>query len=269
MSAPSYGGPLGLTHQYVVWHVASVAMAAPRVQLHVTPDQFQGVINYVMSVYSRRKPRIKFATLAAQPGKQNYSPLPNKRGYGVVSLMIPRIDPIAPLLLSAGPRLDIFGYRYSYPYRDIAELELDYMYFDMATRTLSSEIDWDYIDDEDGNGEIWFYPAPVESFQFDYAYADSKILGNELTQTKCTVPQVDWDLILDGVAAKIKQIEGQILRRFRGIPGATAPLNTDGDTLVEEGKKEETAWLEDLQLRTPELPPRKSGSSSAILPLQY
>ena len=269
MSVPSLGGPLGLTHQYVVWHVSSVPMGAPRIQLHVTPDQFTGVINYVMNVYSRRKPRIRFATMTAQPGKQNYTPLPGKVGYGVVALMIPRIDPIAPLLLSAGPRLDIFGYRYSYPYRDIAELELDYMYFDMATRTLSSEIDWDYILDDDNKGEIWFYPAPVESFQFAYAFADVKRLGDEVTETACTVPQVDWDLILDGVSARIKQIEGQILRRYSGIPGATASLSTDGDRLVEEGKKEESAWLEDLQLRTPEVPFRKSGSSSAMLPLQY
>lgn len=269
MPVPTFGGPLGLTHQYVVWHVTTVAMAAPRIQLHVLPEQFQGVINYVMEVYSRRKPRVKFATLVAQPGKQSYDTLPGKEGYGVVGVMIPRLDPIAPLLLSAGPRLDIFGYRYSYPYRDIAELELDYMYFDMATRTLSSEIDWEFIRDDNEKGQIWFYPAPVESFQFAYAYATVKILGDEVTQTKGTVPEADWDLILDGVTAKIKQIEGQVLRRFRGIPGATAPLTLDGDALVEEGKKEESAWLEDLQLRTPEIPFQKSGSSSARLPLSY
>ena len=40
-------------------------------------------------------------------------------------------------------------------------------------------------------------------------------------------------------------------------------------SLVEEGKKDESAWLENLQLRTPEIPFRKSGSSSAVLPLQY
>lgn len=265
---PELGGPLGLTYQYVVHHV-STQMGAPRIQLHVTPDQFLTSINYVLNVYSRRKPRIKFAVMNALPGRQRYTPLPNKVGYGVCGIMIPRLDPIAPLLLSAGPRLDIFGYRYSYPYRDIAELELDYAYFDMATRTLSSEIDWEFIRDDDNQGEIWFYPAPVESFQFAYAYAAPKVLGDEVSQTQGTVPQVDWDLILDGVQARIKQIEGAILRRFSNIPGSTINLGTDGASLVDEGKKEESAWLEDLQLRTPELPLTKSGTSSSRLPLQF
>jgi hypothetical protein len=260
---------LGLTKQYVMSYVAESGLAAPAIQLHVTATQFNNEMDYVLNVFSRRKPRIRFATIMAQPGKQDYLVDPNKVGYGVVGLMIPRLDPIAPLLLSAGPRLDIFGYRYSYPYRDIAELEIDYMYFDMATRTLSSEIDWEFIRDDDNQGRIWFYPAPVESFQFAYAYAAPKMYGDEVTQTPCTIPQADWDWILDGVTARIKMIEGRILRRYDGIPGATAPLRTDGASLAEEGQKEWSAALEDLQLRTPELPFRKVSSSSANLPLQY
>jgi hypothetical protein len=222
-----------------------------------------------MNVYSRRKPRIKFATLAASPGVQNYDPLPGKVGYGVCGLMIPRVDPIAPLLLSAGPRLDVFGYRYSYPYRDISELELDYSYFDTASRTLSSEIDWEYIPDESApqGGQIWFYPAPVESFQFAYAWAAPKIIGDEITNTPGTVPMSDWDLVQDGIIARIKELEGRILRRYDMIPGATAPLRTDGANLVIEGQKEWSAFLEDLQLRTPEIPFRKVGNSAANLPL--
>jgi len=266
---------LGLTYQYLFGdgtpgnpgYVPST-MGAPRIALHVTAAQLLYEANYVLNVYSRRKPRIKFATLSAQAGRQNFSPLAGKVGYGVVGVMVPRFDPIAPLLLSAGPRLDIFGYRYSYPYRDIAELEIDYMYFDMATRTLSSEIDWEWILDEDApqGGYIWLYPAPVESFQFSYAWAAAKVLGDEVTQTPGTVPQVDWDLVQDGITARVKMIEGRILRRYDAIPGATAPLKTDGGTLVEEGQKEWSAFLEDLQLRTPELPFRKSGSSATMMP---
>lgn len=246
-------------------------MGAPRIALHVTPEQMVYQANYVLNVYSRRKPRIKFATITAQPGKQNYDPLPGKVGYGVVGLMIPRADPIAPLLLSSGPRLDIFGYRYSYPYRDISELEIDYMYFDMATRVLSSEIDWEWIPDEDAprGGQIWMYPAPVETFQFAYAYANPKVLGNEVTQTPGTIPQVDWDWVQDGVLARIKEIEGRILRRYDSVPGATVPLKTDGADLVTEGQREWSAALEDLQLRTPELPFRKIGSSATMLPSSY
>lgn len=266
---------LGLTYQALFGdgtpgnpgYVPAV-MGAPRIALHVTAEQLKYEANYVLNVYSRRKPRIKFTTLTAVPGKQNYDPLPGKVGYGVVGLMIPRMDPIAPLLLSAGPRLDIFGYRYSYPYRDISELEIDYMYFDMATRTLSSEIDWEWIPDEDASqgGQLWFYPAPVESFQFAYAWAAPKVLGDEVSQSKGTVPQVDWDWFQDAVTARIKMIEGRILRRYDSIPGATVPLRTDGESLVKEGQAEWSAALEDLQLRTPELPFRKTGSSATMMP---
>jgi hypothetical protein len=266
---------LGLTYQTLFGdgtpgnpgYVPSI-MGAPRIALHVTSQQLIYEANYVLNVYSRRKPRIKFATITAQAGKQNYDPLDGKVGYGIVSLMVPRVDPIAPLLLSAGPRLDIFGYKYSYPYRDIAELEIDYMYFDMATRTLSSEIDWEWIPDEEAlrGGQIWIYPAPVETFQFSYGYAAPKVIGNETTATAGTVPMQDWDWFQDAVVARIKMIEGRILRRYDTVPGATVPLKTDGAILVQEGQKEWSAALEDLQLRTPELPFRKTGSSASMLP---
>ena len=266
---------LGLTYQFLFGdgtpgnpgYVPS-NLGAPRIALHVNSQQLLYEANYVLNVYSRRKPRIKFQTLPARPGVQGYDPLPGKVGYGVCGLMIPRVDPIAPLLLSAGPRLDIFGYRYSYPYRDISELEIDYMYFDMATRTLSSEIDWEWIPDEEApqGGKIWFYPAPVESFQFVYCWAAPKILGDEVSQTPGTVPMVDWDWFQDAVVARVKMIEGRILRRYDQIPGATAPLKTDGAGLAKEGQEEWSAALEDLQLRTPELPFRKIGSSATMLP---
>lgn len=259
---------LGLTSQYVVQWVTST-MGAPAIQLHVQPQQFQNEMDYVLDIYSRRKPRTKFWSLGATPGNQSYTPPAGKVGYGVVAVMPPRFDPIAPLLLSAGPRLDIFGYRYSYPYRDIQELELDYMYFDMASRTLSSEIDWEWIEDDDGVGSIWIYPAPVESFQFSYAYLAPKVLGDDVSQTRGTIVQQDWDWFLGAVKSRVKILEGSILRRFSGIPGATASLSTDGSQLVDEGNREWSEAMEDLQLRTPELPLRKSGQSAAVLPRQY
>jgi len=217
----------------------------------------------VLNVLSRRKPRVRYSTMVATGGKQNYRPDADKLGYGVLAVFIPRIDPIAPLLLSSGPRLDIFGYRYSYPYRNISELEIDYVYFDMSTRVLSSEIDWEFID-----GEIWIYPAPTETFQFAYAYACPKILGNEATQTACTIVQSDWDWVQESVLARSKVIEGRILRRYSGIPGATASLQTDGANLVDEGTKDWERMMEQLELRTPELPFSKGGSP-ADLPLTF
>jgi hypothetical protein len=250
---------LGLTRQGLVDYTTST-MGSPAIQLHVTSKQFNNEMDYILNVYSRRKPRVKFGVIGTTPGVQNYTP-PTDPGYGVVSVMPPRFDPIAPLLLSAGPRLDIFGYRYSYPYRDIAELELDYAYFDMATRTLSSEIDWEFID-----GQIWIYPAPIETFQFSYGFLVPKILGDDNSLTATTIPMGDWDWIKDAFTARVKMLEGRILRRFNGIPGATAPLQTDGASLVKEGDAEWSACLEDLQLRTKEIPFRKSGQSAAFLP---
>jgi hypothetical protein len=271
-------GDLGLTYQTLFGDgtpgnpgFVPTSLGVPSITLHVKPAAMLYQANYVLNVYSRRKPRIKFQTVMAQPGRQNYSPVAGKVGYGVVGVQIPRVDPIAPLLLSAGPRLDIFGYRYSYPYRDISELEIDYMYFDMATRVLSSEIDWEWIPDETApqGGQIWVYPAPVESFQFAYAWAAQKVLGDEVTQTPGTIPMADWDWFQDAVLARIKEQEGLILRRFNdgGIPGATGNFRTDGAQLVKEGREEWSAALEDLQLRTPELPFRKIGSSATMLPL--
>jgi hypothetical protein len=113
------------------------------------------------------------------------------------------------------------------------------------------------------------YPAPTDSFQFAYAYAAPKILGDDVTQTPGTVLQQDWDWFLDSMTARVKTIEGRILRRYQGIPGAQVPLVTDGEQLVAEGERDWSAALEDLMLRTPELPFRKSGSSPAELPLGF
>lgn len=255
-------GQWGLTQQDVVDYVVS-NLGAPAITVHVTPGQIQREIDYTLNVLSRRKPRVKYATIGATAGLQHYRPDPDKVGYGVLTVFIPRMDPIAPLLLSAGPRLDIFGYRYSYPYRNIAELEIDYMYFEMATRVLSSEIDWEFIDDE-----IWIYPAPQDTFQFGYAYAVPKILGDPATETRSTVLTHDWDWIQEAVLARSKIIEGRILRRYSQIPGATAPLSTDGDSLVTEGTRDWERMLSDLETRTPELPFSKMGSPGE-LPLSF
>jgi hypothetical protein len=254
-------GELGLTYQDVNQFCLS-ELGYPSIAVHVTSNQVLDQINYVMGFYSRRKPVVRYATLGASVGRQDYTPDPSKIGYGILSVGVPRLDPIAPLLLSAGPRLDIFGYRYSYPYRDIAELEIDYVYFDMATRVLSSEFDWEFID-----GKIWIYPAPQDSFQFSYAYTAPKTLGDAMSSTPATLRPHDEDWVKEGSAARVKMVEGRILRRYRSIPGTTAPLNLDGDALYTEG---ETKWNEmktELENRTPEIPFIKPNMSE--LPLQF
>lgn len=255
-------GTLGLTQQDVLNFVL-YRLGSPAIAVHVTPQQIQNEMIQVLDVLSRRKPRVKFTSFAVTAGNQNYTPDPSQIGYGILSVGLPRIDPIAPLLLSSGPRLDIFGYRYSYPYRDISELEIDYVYFDMATRILSSDIDYEYID-----GQIWIYPAPQDNFQAAYAWAAPKILGDDISQTPTTIGQQDWDWVRDTVFARSKILEGLILRRYGGAPGAQAPIRTDGAELVEEGERLYQEKIEDLESRTPEVPFIKS-SSLQDLPLNF
>lgn len=255
-------GSFGLTQQEVADYVFR-NLGAPSIAVHTTPDTVQSEIQYVLRTLSRRKPVVKWTTKGATVGKQNYTPDPDKIGFGILHVGIPRIDPIAPLLLSSGPRLDIFGYRYSYPYRNIAELEIDYLYFDMATRVMSSDIDWEFID-----GDIWIYPTPQDSFQFSYAYAVPKILANDATQTWATVHPHDEDWVLRGTLARVKSIEGRILRRYSGIPGSTASLNVDGEALTREGDEDWKACVEDLESRCPEIPFNKAGSPTNV-PLTF
>ena len=87
-----------------------------------------------------------------------------------------------------------------------------------------------------------------------------------MSQTPGTIPMGDWDMIQDGCLAQVKQLEGAILRRYDKIPGSTVSLGVDGKDLVAEGRKDWSAWLEDLQLRTPEIPMQKSGNQAARLP---
>jgi hypothetical protein len=252
-------GNLGLTQQDVLEFVLQ-SLGAPSIDVHVTPAQIQNFMDQVVLKLSKSRPLIKWSTLAARAGVQNYTPNPGTLGFGIVTVGVPRIDPIAPLLLSAGPKLDIFGYRYSYPYRDISELEIDYIYFDMATRVLSAEIDWEFI-----NGQIWITPMPVDSFQFSYAYSTRKRLGDLVSGFISTIRPQEEDVVKDAVLGYTQQLEGRILRRYGQIPGATASLATDGSDMVADGDAavdKFQKWLDNC----PELPFMKSGSP-ADLPL--
>jgi hypothetical protein len=253
---------LGLTQQDVLQFVFDM-MGVPTIMLRTPVKTIQTHMNTVLEKFSRKKPRIKFSTLGASAGKQGYPIDPNASGYGVIDVMLPRLDPIAPLLLSSGPRLDIFGYRYSYPYRDIAELEIDYIYFEMATRVLSSDIDWQVIDDN-----LFLYPCPTDTFQLSYAYAAPKILGDKNTNTPCTIPRGDWDLIKDGVLALTKITEGSILNRIPQVPGTNFTQPFNGDQLLKDGQNEWQKWEDTLNSRTPLTPPTK-GSNGGRLVVGY
>jgi hypothetical protein len=193
-----------------------------------------------LETYSRLIPKIRWFTMPAFAGVQEYRVPRDQLGYGVVDVMIPRIDPIAPLMLSSGPRMDIFGYRYSYPYRDINELYIDYTYFKEATRILSSEFDWEFK-----NGAVYVTPKPDEPFTLTFASAFPRDLQS--------IPLDDVDWVRMHLLAQAEIALGRTRRKFR-IPGAQTDQVLDGRELVQEGMARLQQAEANLLLRTPPLP---------------
>lgn len=209
-------------------------------EVEIDDDMLGEFLKQSLAAYSRLIPKIRYFSTPAYAGVQEYAIPRDTMGYGVVEVMIPRIDPIAPLMLSSGPRLDIFGYRYSYPYRDISELYIDYMYFQEATRILSSDFDWEFK-----NGMIYISPKPDEPFGLTYASAFPRDLQS--------IPLDDVDWVRTHLLAQTEIAVGRTRRKYR-LPGAQTDQQLDGQQLVDEGQRRLEAANADLLLRTPPLP---------------
>jgi hypothetical protein len=194
-------------------------------------------LKHSLKLYSRYIPAARYTTIAGIPGVQEYPLDAETVGMGVFKVMIPRLDPIAPLLLSSGPRLDIFGYRYSYPYRDISELAIDYFYFSEATRILSSDFDWEYFDNK-----LHIHPAPDESFALTYVSAHIR--------DEYDIPLSDLDWIQEHVLAQTMRAVGLTRRKFV-IPGAQSGQTLDGAQMVQDAKELLRQTEEELYYRTP------------------
>lgn len=216
----------------------------PIVDVEVTDEQLQEFLKNTLETYSRMIPDIKWFSITAYAGVQEYKLNRDTIGYGVVKVMIPRLDPIAPLLLSSGPRLDIFGYRYSYPYRDLSELFTDYMYFSEAQRILSADFDWEYL-----NGALRIHPKPDEAFPLSYASAFPRGMD--------AVPMSDLDWVRKHLLAQTKMAVGHARRKYH-VPGAQTPQLLDGRDLVNEAIAELQLAEEELLRRTPPFPVLRS-----------
>jgi hypothetical protein len=215
-------------------------LGEPVMDAEVENETLEIPLQEALDKYSRLIPKIRWFSMPAFAGVQRYFPPKDTIGYGITDVMIPRIDPIAPLMLSSGPRLDVFGYRYSYPYRDISELYTDYFYFSEATKILSSDFDWEWM-----NGAIHVSPRPDEPFPLTYQAAFPRDLDS--------IPRDDVDWIRNHVLALAEISLGRIRRKFR-IPGAQSEQILDGQQLTDEGFRRLEQSNEDLLLRTPPLP---------------
>jgi hypothetical protein len=193
-----------------------------------------------LNVFSRKIPQIRWFSIGATAGKQTYEIPRDQVGYGLTKVLIPRIDPIAPLLLSSGPRLDIFGYRYSSPYRNISEIYLDYFYFREASRILSSDFKWEFMDNR-----LLITPKPDVAFTLTFASAFPHNLD--------TFPAANIDWLQDHLLAQVKIAVGSVRRKMI-IPGAQTAQKLDGDQLVQEGTEELRAAEEKLRQRTAPFP---------------
>jgi hypothetical protein len=223
-----------------IFKYALAQLGHPFINVEITPEQMKEFLSHALTVYSRKIPKIRWFSLPAYAGVQSYTLPRDTIGYGIINVMIPRLDPIAPLLLSSGPRLDIFGYRYSYPYRDISELFIDYWYFAEATRILSSEFDWEWMD-----GKLRIHPKPDTPFTLTYASAFPRDIHS------FPIDDVDW--LKTYILAQTKIAVGSVRRKFQ-IPGAQSGQPLDGIALVDEGREELRLAEQDLDARTPPFP---------------
>lgn len=223
-----------------VFSYVKSCLGFPIIEVEADDTQLRDFLRQGLELYSRMIPDIRWFSLPAYAGVQEYKPPRDTIGYGIVDVMIPRIDPIAPLMLSSGPRLDIFGYRYSYPYRDISELYTDYMYFQEATRILSARFEWEYF-----NGAIYVTPKPDEPFPLTYASAFPRNLD--------TMPKTDIDWIRDYVLGKAEIAVGRVRGKFV-LPGSHSMQQMDGAQLRQEGQVRLDKLEAELRSRTVPLP---------------
>lgn len=125
-------------------------MGAPKRRIEIDDETLSSFLEMSLEEYSRHIPDLRWFSMPAFAGVQAYRPKPHQIGNGVVDVMVPRIDPIAPLLMSSGPRLDIFSYRYCFAGDTSVSL------LDGRERTILEVIE------EYGDGPFWVYSVDEE-----------------------------------------------------------------------------------------------------------
>jgi|WetSurSiteA1Bulk_404760.scaffolds.fasta_scaffold00002_59 intein/homing endonuclease len=150
--------PIKVDEEYIYKYVKYM-LGYPHVEVEVTDVQLKAFLEHTLSYYSRLLPKIRWYSITAYAGVQEYLLNKDTIGYGIVKVLIPRLDPIAPLLLSSGPRLDIFGYKYCLTddtlisLLDGRERSIRELYDEYGDREF-----WVYSCDKDGNvkpGRAW------------------------------------------------------------------------------------------------------------------
>lgn len=133
----------------------------------------------------------------------------------------------------------------SYPYRDISELYIDYMYFTEATKILSSDFQWDYRD-----GKLLITPKPDEPFSLSFAAAHPRDMSS--------IPASDIDWVRMHVLAQTEIAVGRVRRKYR-IPGSHSEQLLDGSVMVQEGLQRLLAMEAELMKRTPDFGPMRTN----------
>ena len=96
-----------VTEKGAIFDYVKMSLGYPIIEIEIRPEQFDVFLKYSLEQYSRPIPMIRWFSTPAFAGIQEYALPRDTLGYGLVEVLIPRLDPIAPLLLSSGPRLDI------------------------------------------------------------------------------------------------------------------------------------------------------------------
>lgn len=125
-------------------------LGSPKRKIEIDDETLASFLETALEEYSRHIPDLRWFSIPAFAGVQAYRPKPHQIGNGVVDVMIPRIDPIAPLLMSSGPRMDIFAYRYCFAGDTSVSL------LDGRERTILEIIE------EYGDGPFWVYSVDGE-----------------------------------------------------------------------------------------------------------
>lgn len=211
-----------------------------RIGVEVATKDMRNFLRHSLDMFSRAAPSFEYFPLAGMPMIQQYNIDQQMLGYGLCDVLIPRMDPIAPMLIGTGNRIDVFGYRYNFPYRDIAELRLDYMYFAEAVRTLSADFEWDYF-----NNTLHIHPNPDDAFMMTLVSAHRRTLK--------TFPGGDIDWLQEHLLAQTMMSVGITRQKF-SARGSQADQQLDGRELVNTARSMLRELKDDLAMRAEPLP---------------
>lgn len=206
-----------------VYRYGFALLGAPIVRVEADLEaQLESFLESAFETFSRFRPTLRWFSHPIQAGQTYFRPRADTVGYGITEVLVPRLDPIIPML-STSPLIDVFAFRYGLAYRDLAEVFLEYNFYNMARQILSSDFKWRWID-----GGIGFHPRPEEGFALTYCSAFQHDI--------VSFPRDHMDWLKKYVYALLQQAVGNARDKFPMIGGANSPQRTNGDRLVRSGE---------------------------------